>query len=169
VVGLPTGNSPRRAQVARRPAVLRRISRLGTPTRARLTVQCVALVVMAASPRSCGTRNCLADHNMWAGPVTSAASGDAAARDIMQHTRHRDVAMVRGYVREGEPFHEGNATRFTGILARRVLRQGTAWYPQTWVEKWLLPASRRQARGLEPTRQAFRSVILDDGTRHYGD
>jgi hypothetical protein len=33
----------------------------------------------------------------------------------VQQTRHRSVAMVRRYIREGELFHKGNAARFTGL------------------------------------------------------
>jgi hypothetical protein len=50
--------------------------------------------------------------------LASAAACGATERAIMQQTRHRSVEMVRRYIREGEPFHKGNAARFTGLSAR---------------------------------------------------
>jgi site-specific recombinase XerD len=98
-----------------RPAVFRRISRWGTPTRARLSAQSVALILKRRVAHLGQDARAFAGHSLRAGFATSAAAGGAAERDIMQHTRHRSTEMVRRYIREGELFHKGNAARFTGL------------------------------------------------------
>jgi site-specific recombinase XerD len=126
VVGLPYGEQPEtcpvralRAWLAvlpdQRPAVFRRMSRWGTPTRARLTDQSVALIVKRRVVGHAHQPQKIWGHSKRAGLATSAAAGGATERDIMQQTRHRSVAMVRRYIREGELFHKGNAARFTGL------------------------------------------------------
>jgi integrase len=126
VVGLPYGEQPEtgpvralRAWLAvlpdERAAVVRRMSRWGTPTRARLTDESVGLIVKRRVVAIGEDPKLVAGHSLRAGLATSAAAGGATERDIMQQTRHRSVAMVRRYIREGELFHKGNAARFTGL------------------------------------------------------
>ena len=126
VVGLPYGEQAETCPVRalrvwlavlpnQRPAVFRRMSRWGTPTRARLTDQSVALIVKRRVVAIGQDPRLFAGHSLRAGLATSAAAGGAAERDIMQQTRHRSVAMVRRYIREGKLFHKGNAARFTDL------------------------------------------------------
>jgi integrase len=122
VVGLPYGLPGARATgLAGRAtrsapaAVFRRMSRWGTPTRARLADQRVALIVKRRGVTIGQDPKLFAGHSLRAGLAISAAAGGATERDIMQQTRHRSVAMVRRYIREGELFHKGNAARFTGL------------------------------------------------------
>jgi integrase len=91
------------------------MSRWGTPCRSRLTAQSVALIVKRHVTIVGQDTNVFAGHSLRAGMATSAAAGGAVERDIMQHTSHRSVEMVRRYIREGELFHKGNAARFTGL------------------------------------------------------
>ena len=97
------------------PAVFRRISRWGTPTRARLSAQSVALILKRHTAAIGQDPRAFAGHSLRAGFATSAAAGGATERDIMRQTRHRSAEMVRRYIREGELFHKGNAARFTGL------------------------------------------------------
>jgi len=126
IVGLPYGEQPEtcpvralRAWLAvlpdQRPAVFRRMSRWGMPTRARLTDRSVALIVKRRVVAIGQDPKLFAGHSLRAGLATSAAAGGGTERDIMQQTRHRSVGVVRGYIRDGEVFHEGNAARFTGL------------------------------------------------------
>ena len=97
------------------PAVFRRMSLWGTPTRARLTPYSVALVLKRRVALLDQDARLFAVHSLGAGFATSAAAGAAAERGIMQHTRYHSTEMVRRYIREGELFHKGNAARFTGL------------------------------------------------------
>jgi integrase len=126
IVGLPYGEHAETCPVRAlrawlawladdRSPVFRRISRWGTPTRARLTAQSVALVVKRRAALVGQDPCAFAGHSLRAGLATSAAAGSATERDIMQQTRHRSLEMVRRYIREGELFHKGNAARFTGL------------------------------------------------------
>jgi hypothetical protein len=71
-------------------------SRRLTPTHARLTDQSVALIVKRCVAAIAQDPRLFAGHSLRAGLARSAAAGGATARDIMQQTRHRGVAMVRG-------------------------------------------------------------------------
>jgi integrase len=126
VIGLPFGAHPEtcpvralRAWLAlledEEPAVFRRISRWGTPCRARLSPQSVALIVKRRAAAIGQDPRLFAGHSLRAGMATSAAAGGATERDIMRQTRHRSVETARRYIREGELFHRGNAARFTGL------------------------------------------------------
>jgi len=126
VVGLPYGHHPETCPVRAlrawlalleddAPAVFRRMSKWGTACRSRLTTQSVALIVKRRAAAVGQDPRLFAGHSLRAGLATSAAAGGATERDIMQQTRHRSVAMVRRYIREGELFHKGNAARFTGL------------------------------------------------------
>jgi Transposase IS116/IS110/IS902 family len=66
-----------------------------TPTHARLTDQSVALIVKRCVVAIAQDPRLFAGHSLRAGLARSAAAGGATARDIMQQTRHRGVAMVR--------------------------------------------------------------------------
>jgi site-specific recombinase XerD len=126
VVGLPQGERPEtcpvralRAWLAllpdQRAPVFRRMSRWGTPTRARLTDQSVALIIKRLVVAVGQDPKLFAGHSLRAGLATSAAAGGATELDIIQQTRHRSIEMVRRYIREGGLFHTGNAARFTGL------------------------------------------------------
>jgi site-specific recombinase XerD len=126
IVGLPYGEHPETCPVRAlrtwlaviddsRPAVFRRMSRWGTPTRARLSAQSVALIVKRRVEALGHDASTFAGHSLRAGLATSAAAGGATERDIMQQTRHRSLEMVRRYIREGELLSTTNAARFTGL------------------------------------------------------
>src|SRR5207253_5153465 len=52
-----------------------------------------------------------AGHSLRAGLATSAAAGGASERAIMNQTGHRNVQMVRRYIREGLLFSENAAAK----------------------------------------------------------
>jgi len=127
VVGLPYGEQPETCPVRAlrawlavlpdlRSAVFRRMSRWGTPTRVRLTDQSVALIVKRRVVAIGQDPKLFAGHSLRAGLATSAAAGGAPERDIRQQTRHRSVAMVRRYIREGELFHKRKCGAVHGAL-----------------------------------------------------
>jgi hypothetical protein len=93
VVGLPYGEQPEscpvralRAWLAvlpdQRPAVFRRMSRGGTPTRARLTDQSVALIVTRRVVAIGQDPKLFAGHSLRACLATSAAAGGATEESV---------------------------------------------------------------------------------------
>ena len=115
VIGVPYGTAPETCPVRAlrtwlavvddgRPAVFRRMSRWGTPTRARLTAQSVALIVKRRLAALGQDARALAGHSLRAGLATSAAAGGATERDIMRQTRHRSLEMrrERGSIRHSQ-------------------------------------------------------------------
>jgi integrase len=126
VIGIPYGTAAETCPVRAlrawlaliddgRPAVFRRMSRWGTPTRSRLTAQSVALIVKRRLVALGQDASAFAGHSLRAGLATSAAAGGATERDIMRQTRHRSLEMVRRYIRDGELLSTTNAARFTGL------------------------------------------------------
>jgi integrase len=56
----------------------------------------------------------LAAHSLRAGLITSAAEAGVAERDIMRHSRHRSVQVLRGYIRDVGLF-DANAAAAVGL------------------------------------------------------
>jgi integrase len=81
----------------------------------RLTDQSVALIVKRRAVAIGQDPKLFAGHSLRVGLAASAPAGGATERDIMRQTRHRSVAMVQRYIREGELFRKGDAARFTGL------------------------------------------------------
>lgn len=90
-------------------AIFRPINRHGQIQPGRLTDQSVALVVKRSALAAGLNASRFAGHSLRAGHVTSAAENGAPERVIMNQTRHRSLAMVRRYIREGNMFKENSA------------------------------------------------------------
>lgn len=68
-----------------------------------------------------GGRSGYGAHSLRAGLITSAVEAGAHERDVMRHSRHKSVAVFRGYVRHVGLFQE-NAGDGVGIV-----RVGVRW------------------------------------------
>ncbi len=93
--------------------VFRKVERNGNVSDRALSAQSVALVVKAAAERAGLDPAVVSAHSLRSGLATEAARAGAEERDIMRHTRHKSVTVVRGYVQRGSLF-ERNVTR--GLL-----------------------------------------------------
>ncbi|MDE3097189.1 MAG: site-specific integrase [Chloroflexota bacterium] len=94
-------------------AALRSVDRWGR-VGGRLTAQAVALRVKALAEAAGLDPARFSGHSLRAGLATAAAEAGASERSIMAQTRHRSVAMVRRYIREGSLFRE-NAAGTVGL------------------------------------------------------
>jgi site-specific recombinase XerD len=86
--------------------LFRAVDRWGHLPGKALTDQVVALLVKKYAERAGLDPVVFSGHSLRAGLVTSAAVAGASERKIMDQTRHRSVAMVRRYVRDGNLFRE---------------------------------------------------------------
>jgi site-specific recombinase XerD len=86
--------------------LFRAVDRWGHLQAKALTDQVVALLVKKYAERAGLDPVVFSGHSLRAGLVTSAAVAGASERKIMDQTRHRSVAMVRRYVRDGNLFRE---------------------------------------------------------------
>jgi hypothetical protein len=73
-----------------------------------------------AGPRSCQIRRPF----LRAGHATSAAIAGASERSIMKQTGHRNVQMVRRYIRDGSLFRENSAGKLWGYSSSGVAQCG---------------------------------------------
>jgi hypothetical protein len=55
-----------------------------------------------------------AGHRLRTGLITSAAEADVLERDIMRHSRHKSVAVMRKYIR-GATLFQSNAAAAVGL------------------------------------------------------
>ncbi len=81
--------------------VFRAIDRHGNLATARLSPTVVATIVKERCAAIGLAPETFAGHSLRAGFLTSAAEGGAEERDIMAHSRHRDVTTARGYIQRG--------------------------------------------------------------------
>jgi integrase len=84
------------------------VSKAGRTTGTRLSDRDVAHAVKRAVAAAYDPAG-YAGHSLRAGFATSAARAGVPEAQIMQHTRHRSLAVMRGYVRRGGLFRD-NAT-----------------------------------------------------------
>lgn len=92
-------------------AVFVSITKSGRPTGTRLSDRDVARVVKAAVAAAGYDAETFAGHSLRAGFATSAARAGVPEAQIMQQTRHRSLAVMRGYVRRGGLFLDNAAAR----------------------------------------------------------
>jgi hypothetical protein len=70
-------------------------------------------------------------HSLRAGLITSAMRGGATERDTMRHSRHRSIAVFRGYVRDVGLF-EANAAAKAGLYQPLPYRCSLHPNPRPW-------------------------------------
>jgi len=81
----------------------------------RLSDRGVARVVQRWAERAGFDPARFAGHSLRAGLATSAAAAGVSERAIMNQTGHRNLTMVRRYIRDGELFGDDNAARGAGV------------------------------------------------------
>jgi integrase len=94
--------------------LFRGVDRHGHLQPERLSGQSVALVVKKAAAAAGLDATNYSGHSLRAGLATSAAAAGASERAIMAQTGHRNVQMVRRYIREADLFRE-NAAAAVGL------------------------------------------------------
>jgi site-specific recombinase XerD len=94
--------------------VFRAVNRHEQVSTTRLTDQSVARVVKRSVKRIGLDPRVYAGHSLRSGLATSAAVAGVAEHKIQQQTGHRDLKMLRRYVREGDLFR-GNAAGALGL------------------------------------------------------
>lgn len=92
-------------------ALFRPVDRHGHIGGTRLSDRAVADVVKEAATRAGLDPLTFSGHSLRAGFATSAAAAGLPEREIMRQTRHRSVAVFRGYVRKGSLFVDNPAGR----------------------------------------------------------
>ncbi|MGK7871681.1 tyrosine-type recombinase/integrase, partial [Falsiroseomonas sp. E2-1-a20] len=92
-------------------AVFVSVTRGGRATARRLSDRDVARVVKAAVAAAGYDPTGFAGHSLRAGFATSAARAGVPEHAIMQQTRHRSAATLRGYVRRGGLFRDNAASK----------------------------------------------------------
>jgi integrase len=124
-VGLPYGSDPNTCPVRTLRAWLAAadidegpIFRSATPhgriTDRRLPDEAVSHRLQRAARAAGLDASRLAAHSLRAGLITSAAEAGVAERDIMRHSRHKSVAVFRGYIRDVGLFN-ANAAAAVGL------------------------------------------------------
>lgn len=94
--------------------LFRSVNRHGQLQPGRLSDKAVALVVKRYAEEAGLDPARYSGHSLRAGLATSAAAKGASERAIMAQTRHRSVAMVRRYIRDGSLWRE-NAAATVGL------------------------------------------------------
>lgn len=106
-----------RAAELRYGPVFRRVTRHGTVEPGRLSTEAVRLILRKRAGLAGveGTRlEPISPHGLRAGFVTQSYLGGARDEEIMEHTRHKDVATMRRYVRRAK-LSRGAATAKLGL------------------------------------------------------
>lgn len=91
-------------------AVFRAVNRHGRIA-ARLSDRAIALIVKRRAAVAGVDPKGYSAHSLRAGCATEAASRGVEERDIGRHTRHRSIAVLRGYIREGTVFMNNASAR----------------------------------------------------------
>jgi len=94
--------------------LFRSVNRHGHVSERRLSDRTVAMVVKRAAAAVGLDPARYAGHSLRAGFATAAAAAGAEERSIMKQTGHRNVMMVRRYIREGSIFRD-NAVTLVGL------------------------------------------------------
>jgi integrase len=121
-VAIPYGSSPATCPVRNlrawldaagitRGAVFVRVDRWDHLIPHRLSAQGVARVVKRRCLQAGLPTERFAGHSLRAGLATAAAEAGVAERDIMRQTRHRSLAMLRRYIREGSMWRDCAAAK----------------------------------------------------------
>ena len=85
--------------------VFRRMRRGDTLTDRRLTDQSVALIVKRRA-QAAGLPPLLSGHSLRAGYATAAAAAGVEERKIANVTRHKNLPVLRGYIRAATAFDD---------------------------------------------------------------
>lgn len=94
--------------------VFRPVDRHGNVRASALTGRSIARIVKRAAEGAGLDATRYSGHSLRAGLATSAARAGASERAIAKQTGHRSLAVLRGYIREGEIFRE-NAVATIGL------------------------------------------------------
>lgn len=124
-LGLPYGSDPATCPVRAWRAWLdasgvlegpafRAVDRHGRLGERRLSDRAVAEVVKASAAAAGLDPVQFAGHSLRAGLITSAAEAGVAERDIMRHSRHKSVPVMRRYIR-GATLFQANAAAAVGL------------------------------------------------------
>lgn len=124
-LGLPYGSDPATCPVRALRAwlaasgidsgpVFRPISRHGAMADRRLSDRAVADVVKRTAKAAGLDPRAYAGHSLRAGLITSAAEAGVLERDIMRHSRHKSVPVMRRYIR-GATLFQSNAAASVGL------------------------------------------------------
>ena len=89
-----------------RGAVFRRMRRGDTVTKDRLSDQSVALIVKRRAQAAGLPPTLLSGHSLRAGYATAAAAAGVEERKIANVTRHRNLPVLRGYIRAATAFDD---------------------------------------------------------------
>jgi site-specific recombinase XerD len=95
-------------------AIFRPVDRHGQLADRRLSDRAVAEVVKRTAAASGLDPAAYAGHSLRAGLITSAAEAGAHERDIMRHSRHKSVPVMRRYIRDAGLFTD-NAAATVGL------------------------------------------------------
>lgn len=121
-IGLPYGSNPATCPVRALQAWLavigneagplfRAVNRHGAISVARLSDKAVALIVKRLALAIGKDPAAFAGHSLRSGFCTSSIKGGASERAMMRQSRHKSVAVARGYIHEAELFSDNAATR----------------------------------------------------------
>lgn len=91
--------------------LFRAITKTGRVTENRLSDRDVARIVKRLAEQAGHDPAAFAGHSLRAGFATTAARAGVPEAEIMRQTRHRSVAVMRGYVRRGTLFQDNAAGR----------------------------------------------------------
>lgn len=121
-VGLPYGSDPLTCPVRAyrawldasgipRGPVFRPVTKGGALGLRRLSPHAVAAVVKRSAERVGIDPGNLAGHSLRSGMITTAAEEGVHERDIMRHSRHQSILVMRGYIRDATLFKDNAAAR----------------------------------------------------------
>ena len=94
--------------------LFRPITRHGRLGEARLSDRAVAEVVKRTAAAAGLDPRSFSGHSLRAGLITAAAEAGVAERDIMRHSRHRSVPVMRRYIR-GATLFQANVAAAVGL------------------------------------------------------
>ena len=98
-------------------AIFRRVRRHNQLTGDRLTDKSVALIVKKHSEAAGLNPDLLAGHSLRSGGTTAAVREGHNERELARLTRHKDLSVLRGYIRRANAFEDG-----AQVLTSRVRR-----------------------------------------------
>jgi integrase len=124
-IGVPYGSDPATCPVRALRAwleaaaisdgpIFRHVDRHGILRGERISGRAAAARVKVAAAAAGHDPDRVGGHSLRAGLITSAVMGGATERDTMRHSRHRSIAVFRGYVRDVGLF-DTNAAAKAGL------------------------------------------------------